>query len=827
MFDGLSQDAVYALRILRKNPAFALTAILTLALGIGANTAIFTVVRAVLLKPLEYRNPDRLVYFSSSNSKRFGTDLPFSSDRLQQMRVSLQSFAGLGAFLASPETMTLSGEGDPESLRGARVSANFLDVLGVKPILGRGFIASEDEAGGPYVAIISQRLWRVRFGADPAIAGKSARFDATPYTIVGVLPQGFEFPLTGADVWVPRPSEWSRFAGSRYWRNLPVLVGFGALKPDVTIEQARAEMAVASRQYNNAHPGLDQDATMQVVWLKDKLVSNLRPMLWILFGAVGFVLLISCANVASLMLARATSRSREFAVRAALGAQRSRLIRQLLAESLILAMAGGAIGLMLAKLASRAFTLVDAMALSSRVNPIAVPGSGALRLDLPVLLFSIGLSVATGVFFGLFPSLHASRPDLVETLRESGASRSPGKRRLLGLSPRGLLVIGQVALSVILLVGAALLLRSFVRLSGVNPGFRPQNLLTMKIALPPARYDTDQKKAAFFNQLVPRLEALPGVRRAAMAMSLPATTWVRTNITKVEGQPNPDSNDPSIFGVIESVTPGYFQTMGIAMRAGREFTARDNTPGAPPAIIINEHLARRFWPDFPRDNPVGRHIGEGFDKFIDWFEIVGVVADTHEGGLAADAVSEFYVPCILHPPQTAFIATRTEGDPLQLANAVRAQVLAVDRDQSVSDVRTMEMVLEATLGQRRLTMILIGSFAGAALLLALIGIYGMVTYSVAQRTQEVGIRRALGARYADILKLILSQGLALVMTGVALGAAGALWLTRLMNSMLFQVSSSDPATYLGVTALLLVVALAASFLPARRASRIDPMSALR
>ena len=456
-----------------------------------------------------------------------------------------------------------------------------------------------------------------------------------------------------------------------------------------------------------------------------------------------------------------------------------------------------------------------------------MPGSGELHLDLVVLAFSIALSVVTGVFFGLFPSLYASRPDLADMLRESGASRSSGKPAVLGLSPRGLLVIGQVALSIVLLIGAALLMQSFVRLSGVDPGFRAAGLLTMKIALPPARYDTDLKKAAFFNDLVPRVEALPGVRGAAMAMSLPTTTWIRTNITGIEGRPELDYNEAANFAVIESVTPGYFQTLKIPLLAGREFSARDNVQGAPPAIIINEHLARRFWPDFPRTNPVGRHISEGFDKSVGWFEIVGVVADTHEGGLASDAVSEFYLPCVLHPPQTAYLAVRTDRNPLRFANAVRAQVLAVDRDQSVSDIKTMESVLEATMGQRRLTMLLLGSFAGVALFLAVIGIYGVIAYSVAQRTQEVGIRRALGAQQADILRMVLSQALGLALAGVAIGDAGALWLTRLMKSMLFQVSSADPATYLGITALFLVVALAASLLPARRASRIDPMTALR
>ncbi len=821
--DALRQDTRFALRTLRKNPAFTLTAVLTLALGIGGNTAIFTVTRAVLLKPLDYRDPDRLVYFSIDNPRRNVQNASFSLTQLTEMQAAAKSFTGLGAY-GRPDNATLSGAGEPETLKAARVSANFLEILGLQPIAGRSFLPEEDRRGGRPVAIISAGLWKRKFAADPNVAGKPVTLDTASCIIIGVLPEGFEFPYAGVDVWFPRPSEWSVLP-ARYW-GLPILTGFARLKPQATLEQARAEMEALNRQYARAHPSpLVDGTTMHVEWLKDRLVANVRPMLWMLFGAVGMVLLIACANVASLLLARATSRSREFAVRAAIGAARGRLIRQLLAESLVLASAGGVAGVLLARWALVAITHVDPRSLSPGVNALYLPGSRDIRLDGTVLAFTVVLSIVTGVLFGLFPSLQVSRPDLAGVLRQSGAAAS-GRRS--PLDPRGLLVVGQIALSVVLLIGAALLMESFARLHSVDPGFPTANLLTLKIALPPARYDTDQKKAAFFEQLLPRVQASPGVRAAAMAMTLPTTTWIRTNITAIEGQPDPDPDDPSSYAVIQSVTPGYFHTLGIALVRGREFNEHDNARGAPPVMIVNESLARRLWPDYPGGpNPIGRHVKEAYDKNVGWMEVVGIAADIHEGGLASNAVAEFYVPCIVHPPQTAFLAVRTQGDPGSFAGAIRAQVETVDPDQAVSEVRTMDAVFQSTMGQRRLTMVLLGVFAGVAMLLAVIGIYGAIAYSVAQRTQEMGIRRALGAQHADILALMLRQGLSLALAGVAIGILGALALTRVMARLLFHVSATDPATFAGIAVLFVAVAILASFIPARRAARVDPMTALR
>jgi predicted permease len=828
--EAVRQDFSYALRTMRKSHAFAATAVLTLALGIGGNTAIFTVIRAVLLKPLHYRDPDRLVRVSLDISQRHQQAIAFSPVRFEEMRAAARSFTGLGAFMIGLENVSLSGGNTPEMLKGARVSANFLQILGLNPILGRSFLPEEDTPGGKSVALISTALWQSRFASNPQIAGTTAIIDSTPYTIIGVLPKGFEFPFADVDVWVTKPSEFSiippPFRGSA-----GILIGFARLKPQVTLEQARAEMDVLNHQYASSHPGArDSKATIRVVRFSDGLVANVRGLLWMLFGAVGFVLLIACANVASLLLSRASSRSREFAVRAALGAARNRLINQLLVESLLLAFAGGALGLLLAKWSLRAIT---------QSNALHLPRTGEIRLDGVVFGFTAALSIATGVLFGLFPSLQASRPDLAGALRVSGEriAGASTKRSAIGLTPRGFLVVGQVALSIVLLIGAALLMESFAHLLSVDPGFQPANLLTMQIVLPQARYHTSQKKTAFFEELTRRVEVLPGVRGATVAQSLPTTPRTVSPIQIAELPRVKVSERP--HGQLQRITPGYFRTLGIPLRRGREFTAHDRSGSFearagggdgdryPIIVMINESLARRFWPDYPRgQDPIGQHILIGQAQ-QGGLEIVGIAADVHEGGLASDAAPEVYIPCADDPPQSAYLAVRTEGDPLGFANTVRNQVLAIDRDQPVSDIRTMSGMLEASVGSHRLTLLLLEVFAGIALSLALIGLYGVIAYSVAQRTQELGIRLALGAQQSDVLWLVVGQGLGLTLVGVALGIGGAFGLTRVMKSLLFQVSATDAATFVGTALLFVVVALAASYIPARRATRIDPMAALR
>ncbi len=797
-----------------RNPAFAITAMLILALGIGGNTAMFTVIRAVLLSPLDYREPDRLMYFSVENARRPQQNPSFSLVQFQGMKGAAKTFEAMGAY-GRPENFALASGGEPEELKGARVSANFLDVLGVPPAMGRSFLTEEDQPCGRPVAMISARLWKRRF-SEAEVVGRQVTLESTAYTVIGVLPEGFEFPYPDVDVWVTRPSQWSMLP-PRYW-GVPTLTGFGRLKEGVSVEQATAEMSVLQHQYDIANPNPmngDLAATIRVVPLKDKLVANVRPMLWTMLGAVGFVLLIACANVACLLLARAASRSREFAVRAALGAGRGRLIRQLLAESLVLAVGGGALGVLLATWCLGAITRASALFTQGGVNALYVPGARAIHLDGTVLAFSVVLSIATGVLFGLFPSVQVSRPDLNAALGERGATATR-----TGVSARSLLVAGQVALSMVLLIGAALLMESFYRLHSVDPGFRAANLLTAKIALPRARYDTDQKRDAFFRELQRRLPA-----SSAVAMLLPTTAWIRTNITEVEGQAALNPADDASYAVVQSTTPDYFRTLQIPLKRGREFMARDNTAGSPAVMMVNETLARRLWPD--GTNPVGLHVKEAYDKALGWMEVVGVVADIHEGGLAQEAVAQFYLPLAMHPPQTAFVIARTEGDPMRLGNTVRESVLAVDRDQPVSDVKTMDAVFEATLGQRRSTLLLLGAFACIALLLATVGIYGAIAYSVTQRTQEVGIRRALGAQQGDILRMILGQGLRLVLAGVVIGVVGAMALTRVIQSLLFRVNATDPFVFGGIAVLFVMVALGASYIPASRAARVDPMAALR
>ena len=799
--ESVGQDLLYALRTMRKNRVFTATAVLTLALGIGGNTAMFTVIRSVLLKPLAYPDPDRVVQISGGAT----------SVRFEQIRAEARSYADVGAYRGGLQNITLSGGAEPEVLKGASVSANFLSILEVEPLLGRSFRPEEDSAAGPRVAMISAELWRRRFDGDQGILGKTATLAATPYTIVGVLPTGFQFPFPDADVWIARPTELVNTLS-------PVLAVFGRLNPGVDLKQATAELAVLNQHYRTAHPGMldgKPNTVEQVTPLRDRLVASVRFLLWMLFGAVAFVLLIACANVASLLLARAASRSREFGVRAAIGASRGRLIRQLLAESVVLAVAGGALGVLLAR-----WSLIGI----AHMSALDLPRAGEIRLDGLVLGFAVLLSIGTGVLFGLVPSLGASRPDLAAVLRASGeAAGSTGKKRVaLGISARGALVVGQVALSMVLLIGAALLMQSLARLYGVSPGFNPSHLLALRISLPPSRYDTGLKQAAFFDELARRVQVLPGVRSAAATWTLPFMGFARTPVQLANQPPQPLNQRP--LALIQDVTPAYFRTLEIPLKRGREFSERDDA-GAPPAAIITESLARVLWPAYPNGlDPVGQRILVG--SKADPVEIVGVVADIHQA-LEVDPWPGVFRPFDQNPFAASSFAVRTAGDPLQFVHAVSDQVRAIDPDQPASEFKTMEDLMEAEGGQRRVILTLLGCFAGAALLLAVIGIYGVIAYSVAQRTQEVGIRRALGARHMDILRLVVGQGLALTLAGVALGIGGALALTRVMASLLFQTSTTDPAAFAGIAILFVIVALVASYIPARRATRIDPMSALR
>ncbi|HEY2000899.1 MAG TPA: ABC transporter permease [Acidobacteriaceae bacterium] len=813
---SLRQDLRFAARMIANRPGFSAAIVLTVALGIGANTALFSVIRAVLLRPLGYTDPQKLVVLT-----RGATPI-----HVDEFRAAARSYAETGVYPVGAEQLALTGRGAPEVVSAARVSGNFLSILGVAPALGRSFLPAEDRTGGPNVAIISTRLWRQLFGSNPAILGHTATLAGIPYTIVGVLPPRFAFPFAGAntDVWITRPIEWSLMPLKS--RPLsPYLRIFGRLKPDIDLQQTNAELTVLNRQYAAAHPAMldarptTTDNPNTVRSLQESIVADVRLPLLLLSGAVGLLLFIVCANVASLLLARAATRAREFAVRAALGAGRSRLVRQLLTESTLLSLLGGALGLLLAWAALRGIRTATALDL---------PRSSEIHLDLGVLGFALALSILTGILFGLAPALSAFRRDLAAVLQGNLGISTGGRfhRRLartFSVGPRGVLVAGQVALSLILLVSAGLLLESLARLYRVDPGFRPDHVLTMSVSLAPTQYDTDAKRASFYTRLVDRVEALPGVEHASVTLTLPTAGWAGTPI-QITGRPERPLNQRPI-AFVQQISPDYFQTLEIPLQRGRAFNIRDNA-GAPGVTVIDETLARRFWPQYPRgENPVGQHLLVGSHK--EPIEIVGIAAAVHQEGRDAEPMPGFYLPNAQSPPQAAILVVRTKSDPAGFTDAVRRQVLALDRNQPISDVKTLSAVLDASENQRRLMFSLLGAFSVAATLLAVLGLYSVISYSVVERTREIAIRQALGAQRSSILALVLRQGLGVALMGIVAGIVGAAGLTRLLSSMLFGVKALDPVTFMLAAMLFLMVAFAASYIPARRAAAVEPMAALR
>ncbi|HEV7139220.1 MAG TPA: ABC transporter permease, partial [Steroidobacteraceae bacterium] len=743
-----------------------------------ANTALFSVIRAVLLRPLGYGDPQKLVILT-----RGATPI-----HVDEFRAAARSYTETGVFSGGAEQLALTGRGQPEVVSAARVSANFLNILGIEPALGRSFLPAEDRIGGPDVALISTRLWRQHFAGDPSVLGRAVTLAGTSYTIIGVLPPRFTFPFEGADtdVWITRPIEWSLMPVKS--RPLsPYLQIFGRLKPDVSLVQANAELATLNRQYAAAHPAMldakpaTADNPSRVSTLQESIVADVRLPLLLLTGAVGVLLLIVCANVASLLLARAATRAREFAVRSAVGASRGRLLRQLLTESTLLSMLGGALGVLLAGAALRGIRTM---------NAVELPRSSEIHLDLSVLSFAVALSLLTGILFGLAPALSAFRRDLAAVLQGNVANPSArGRlRRHLAAGPRGMLVAGQVALSLVLLVSAGLLLQSLAHLYNVDPGFRPERVLTMAVSLAPAQYDTDAKRASFYTQLVERVEAIPGVEHASVTLTLPTAGWAGAPV-RISGRPELLLNQRPI-AILQQISPDYFRTLQVPLHRGRAFSIGDNA-SAPAVAIIDESLARRFWPQYPGgENPIGQHLLVGSSKQP--LEIVGIAAPVHQEGRDADPMPGFYVPNAQQPPQAAILILRTKSDPAAFADTVRRQVLALDRNQPVSDIKTLSAVLDASEDQRRLMFSLLGAFSVAATLLAVLGLYSVISYSVVERTREIAIRQALGAQRGSILALVLRQGLAIALAGIAFGIAGAASLTRLLASMLFDVKAIDP-----------------------------------
>jgi putative ABC transport system permease protein len=802
--ESLKQDLYYGLRMLWKSPAFTLVAIIALALGIGANTAIFSVVNGVLLRPLPYPEPDQLAMVWLDNRRQGIRDDITSYPNFIDWRDQNKTFQGMAAVRGINANLT--GSGEPEEIRGASVTSNFFQLVGVGPTQGRGFTIEEEQPGKDRIVVLSHGLWQRRFGGNPGILNQSIQLNGEAYTVVGIMPAGFQFP-TKTEIWTPlAPSERARAARGSFW--LPVV---GRLKPGVTRQQAQADMDVIAKQLEQQYPNINAGYGVNVVPLHEQTVGQIRTALWVLLGAVGFVLLIACANVANLLLARAASRGREIAIRAALGAGRWRIVRQLLTESLLLSIIGGLLGMLLA---------VWGLHLLVSLSPANIPRLENIGLDARVLGFTFGLSLLTGLVFGIAPALQSSQMGMNETLKEGGRSGTGGRRTQL---LRNGFIVAEVALTLVLLAGAGLLIRSFWRLQQVSPGFRTDSLLTLQLRLPRTKYPEGPQVASFFQQLQERLSALPGVHNASAASTIMLPQLTNSSSFTVEGRP-PDPREQSLELPFDAALPNYFQTMGMQLLQGRTFNAQDG-PETLQVSIINETFAKRY---FPNNDPIGKRFafGDGSGN-PQWITIVGVVRDTKRQGLEAPVRIESWMPHTQLPSRTMEIVVRGPSDVLALSRSVREAVWALDKDLPIPKMQTMDQVLSDQVAQRWLNMLLLGLFAAVALILAAVGIYGVMNYAVTQRTNEIGIRVALGAQRRDVMKLIVGQGMKLAVIGVGIGLAATFALTRLMAGLLFGVSATDPITFAAIALLLTLVALLACFVPARRATKVDPMIALR
>ncbi|HJQ33856.1 MAG TPA: ABC transporter permease [Pyrinomonadaceae bacterium] len=806
------QDVKYAARVLRKSPGFTAVALLAVALGVGANTAIFSVVNAVLLKPLNYKDAGELVLINH-NYPKLDLKASVSAPGYAYYRDNAKSFSNVAA--GTGWAVNLTGEGEPERLQGIAVTPNMFQTLGIEPAQGRTFTPEEGQPGANKAVVLADNFWRRRFGGVPVV-GKNVMLNGEPYTVVGVMPPGFQFGREWAgqapDIYGPlgfTPQQLDPNTGLTN-ENLGVVA---RLKPGVKAEQAQAELSSMAADLRRQYmPGADESNWGLLLTRFDEfVVGGIRKALLVLLGAVAFVLLIACANVANLMLARAAVRQKEIAVRSALGASRWRVARQLLTESVLLSVTGGAGGLLLAMWG------VD---LLLKLDDTQIPRAAEVGLDSNVLLFTLGISILTGVIFGLAPAFQTSNVNLHDTLKEGGRS---GRSALSG-SVRNVLVAVEIAFAVVLLVGAGLLIRSFMRLQQVDPGFQPRGVLAMLVSLPPNKYSDQARRATFDRQLLEQLRALPGVKSAATNTSLPMSGWNQSGSFRIEGR-TVAPNESAPHGARWMPSEDYFQTMGIPLIKGRYFDARD-TADAPGVAVIDETLARKYWPD---EDPVGKRITfEGGQQQPRWREVVGVVAHVRNEGLEGESRGQYYVPYAQRANNTdVFVVLRTDGDPSSLAPAVRGAIASVDRDLPVYRVTTMEKMVSDSLSQRRFSMFLFGVFAALALALAVVGLYGVMSYGVAQRTHEIGLRMALGAQRGDVLRMVVGQGMLVVAVGLGVGLVAAFGLTRVMSSLLFGVSSADPLTYAGIAVLLAAVALLASYIPARRATKVDPMVALR
>ncbi len=816
-------DLRFALRQLVKNPGFTAVAVLTLALGIGANTAIFSVVNGVLLKPLPFPESNRLVFLQETN-KSFGS-MSISYPNFTDWRAQQTVFEHIGVY--NTGSYNLTGHGDPVRLLGARISADALTALQVRPALGQLFSNEEDKPGGQPVVVLSHRLWQTTFGGDLAVVGKSINLDGRAYSVVGVMPANFAF-LNHAEIWVPV----GQLAGQESWQgrgNHPGLSGVARLKPGVSVDQARAEMNTIAVRLEEQYPDSNRNNRVRLEPLIENRVGNVRDALWILLGAVGFVLLIACANVANLLLARAAVRQKEMAVRAALGAGRWRIVRQLLTESVLLSVIGGLLGLLLAR-----WWLKLILVLAGN----AIPRVTEIGIDTGVLLFTGGVAVLTGMIFGLAPAWQASRPDVQDVLKDATRGVTRGRARL-----RHGLIVAEVALTLLLLVGAGLLLRSFHHLQTLNPGFSHERVLSFRLDLPDRKYPTPDQQISFYQRLTEKLRALPGVQQVGVAYQFPLAQQGWQTGFLIEGKPEPPPGEMQSMEVTPA-SPDYFRAMGIPLLRGRYFTDQDNLEhlrgrdfaglndgqrwaAGLNAIIVDEEFVRRHWPN---EDPIGKRV------LLPWgprerrpaLTVVGVVARVkvrqlnEQGGFVQSYLSLWQAA-----GSSRSVVMKTTLPPETLFNAARQQVQALDPDQPIYDMRTLVEVRDRSLAPQRLNLMLLGIFAGVALALAVIGLYGVLAYAVAQRTREIGVRMALGAQRRDVLGLIVRQGMTLALVGVVLGLLGALGLTRWLTSLLYEIKPQDPLTFAIVPVVLAVVALLACWIPARRAARVEPMEALR
>jgi putative ABC transport system permease protein len=802
--ESLWQDVHCGLRMLRKNAGFAVAAILTLALGVGANTAIFSVIHGVLLTPLPYNDPDRIVLVLESNPTRGFPQFSVSPPNYIDWKKDSTSFEQIASIARGDFNYT--GGAEPERISGARVASSFFAVMGATPAMGRTFLPEDDVVGKAVVVVLSYGLWTRRFGSDPQVVGKSLTLDGQSYRVVGVMQDGFQFPR-GVDLWLP--SEFDADALSPGARGAHYLRVMARLKPGVSMDKAQSEMVAISKRLEQQYPKTNTGWSAKLLSLNEATVGNVRPTLLVLFGAVGFLLLIACANVANLLLARATARQREIAIRFSLGASRLRIARQLLTESIVLSGIATGAGLLLAEWAIRALRTLP---------PSNLPRAANIGLDLSVLGFAAAVAVLTGLLFGFAPALQITRGAPSETLKEGGRTASAGRQGV-----RSALVVLETTLALVLLVGSGLLLKSFLRLQTVDPGFQYKNIATADVSLPRSKYSTDAQEMQFFSQLLERIQSVQGVKEVAASSGNPMEgSNLSFSFATKDLEALSPSDQPSAGYYV--VSPSYFHTLGIPLLVGRFFT-REDSAGRPRVAIISQTIAQRFFHD---KNPIGQTIKIGVGAGVPVArEIVGVVGDVKDDGLGEAATMTAYEPYTQMAWSDMTLFVRSDSGPSPMASMLRSQVTSVDKDQPVADISTGDQLMAQAVAQPHLRTTLLSLFAGLALILASLGIYGVMSNTVAQRTHEIGVRMALGAGQSSVLRLVLSNGMRLTLLGIAFGSAAAFALTRLMKGFLFHVTPTDPATFVEVALFLFLVALLASYIPARRATRVDPVIALR